>query len=446
MSEFRQAGGSTGRGNWSCVLGFVLAAIGSAIGLGNVWRFPYITGLYGGGAFILVYLGCVLAVGIPIMLAEFLIGRKTQRNCVGAFRQLRSGSPWIATGWLGVITGFVILSYYSVVGGWVLHYVSLSIRNSFAGSSPDEIAALFDGLVGSPSRQVIWHTIFMLITGGIVAGGIHSGIERGNKIMMPLLFLLLCFLLIYALQTEGAAKGIEFLLSPRWEQLTPTGVLNALGQAFFSLSLGMGAMITYGSYLGGQSNLVRSSFCVALGDTLVAILAGFVIFPLVFSFGLEPSAGPGLIFQTLPIAFSKLQAGALVGVAFFLLLTFAALTSAISLLEVVVAYFIDEWGWSRWRTTWTMGGIIFLCGTPSAVWGIEYMDSLATTFLLPLGALLIALFTGWVLSRAERLAEFERDEIFTLPYLGWNILLRYVSPVAVVAIFLHKLYRMFYPG
>ncbi len=431
----------TGRGSWSSRTGFVLAAIGSAIGLGNVWRFPYITGIYGGGAFVIVYIGCVLAVGVPIMLAEFLIGRKTQRNAVGAFRILRPGSPWALIGWLGIVSGFVILSYYAVVGGWVLHYTLLSLQNSFVSSSPQEVAAMFKTLVGSPLLQIFWHGVFMLLTVLIVAGGVRKGIERGNEIMMPFLFLLLCVLLLYALQTEGAKAGLDFLLSPRWDQMSPAGGLAALGQAFFSLSLGMGAMITYGSYLGRETHLVRSAFYVVIGDTLVAVLAGFVIFPLVFTFHLKPEEGPGLIFQTLPIAFAQLPAGRFIAIAFFLLLTFAALTSAISLLEVVVAYFIDEKRWSRARASWVLGGIIFLCGIPSASGGqfLGFMDRLATNYLLPLGAILIALFTGWVLSHSEKLAEFQRGRLTTLCYPGWSILIRYVSPVAVALIFLHQL-------
>jgi NSS family neurotransmitter:Na+ symporter len=433
--------GNNSRGSWSSLIGFVLAAIGSAIGLGNVWRFPYITGQYGGGAFVIVYIACVLAVGIPIMLAEFLIGRKTQRNPVGAFHSLRPGTPWVLTGWLGVISGFVILSYYAVVGGWVLDYVLLSFQNSFVGKSPEDLAAVFTALNGDHSLQVFWHGIFMLLTTAIVAGGVRRGIERGNEIMMPFLLLLLCILLVYALQTEGAKEGLDFLLNPRWKQMSRVGILEALGQAFFSLSLGMGAMITYGSYLGRETRLLHSAFYVAAGDTLVAILAGFVIFPLVFTFHLEPAAGPGLIFQTLPIAFGQLPAGRLVAITFFLLLTFAALTSAISLLEVVVAYFIDERGWSRARASWAMGGIIFLCGIPSAL-GEEFlglMDRLATNYLLPTGAFLIALFTGWALSHVERKAEFHSGEIHAFAYRTWAFLVRVVSPVAVALIFLHQL-------
>lgn len=432
------------RGNWSGAPGFVLAAMGSAVGLGNVWRYPYITGQYGGAAFILLYIACVLAVGIPLLLAEFLIGRRTQRNPVGAFRTLRPGSPWVFTGWLGVVASFVILSYYGVVAGWVLHYVYLSASGAFAGKSPDEITALFTSLSSHRGVQVFWLMIVMLLTIGVVSRGVSRGIEAGNKIMMPLLFALLLLLLFYALQTPGAAIGVEFLLQPQWHELGRTAVLEALGQALFSLSLGMGAMITYGSYLSRDAPLVRCSFFVAIGDTLVAILAGFVVFPIVFSFNLEPSAGPGLIFKTLPIAFAQLPGGAWVALAFFVLLSFAALTSAISLLEVACAYFVDEQGWSRSRASWTLGGVIFLLGIPSAL-GEEFlgfMDALATNYLLPVGALLIAVFAGWGLRPEEHRAEFNRGDASGLRFSGWTLLIRFVTPVALVLIFLHQL-RLF---
>jgi NSS family neurotransmitter:Na+ symporter len=421
--------------------GTIMTMIGVAVGLGNVWRFPYITGQYGGAAFILLYIGCVLAVGVPILLAEFLIGRKTQRNPVGAFRTLRPRSPWVVTGWLGVVSGFVILSYYAVVGGWVLHYVYLSLVNSFAGRSPDQITALFANLNGQPWLQLFWFLIFMLLTIVIVSRGVSRGIEAGNKIMMPLLFLLLLGLLFYALQTEGAGAGLRFLLHPEWQKLGPVAVLEALGQALFSLSLGMGTMITYGSYLSRQTHLVRSALFVGIGDTLVAVLAGFVIFPLVFSFGLEPSAGPGLIFRTLPIAFAQLPGSYLVALAFFVLLSFAALTSAISLLEVVCAYFVDEQGWARKNASWILGTMIFVLGIPSALGEqfLGFMDGLATNYLLPLGALLIAVFTGWVLTRDELRNAFSAGEISPLRFMGWWLLIRFISPVAVILIFLHQL-------
>jgi NSS family neurotransmitter:Na+ symporter len=432
------------RGHWSGAVGFILASVGSAVGLGNVWRYPYITGEYGGAAFIVVYIGCVLAIGIPLMLAEFLIGRRTQRNPVGAFKTLRPGQLWFFTGWLGVVSSFVILSYYAVVGGWVLHYVYLAGINSFSGKFPKQIMTLFAGLDANPWLQTFWLMIFMFFTVFIVSRGVSRGIEIGNKIMMPLLFVLLLVLLLYAVQTRGAAAGLEFLLRPQWQKLGRAAVLEALGQALFSLSLGMGAMITYGSYLSRQSNLVGCTFFVAIGDTLVAILAGFVVFPLVFSFGLKPSAGPGLIFQTLPIAFAQLPAGYWVALAFFVLLGFAALTSSISLLEVACAYFVDEQGWARKKASWTLGSVIFLLGIPSAASGafLGFMDGLATNYLLPIGAMLIALFTGWVLTHDERKEEFNSGEDSEARFAGWSFLIRFVSPVALFLIFLHQL-RLF---
>lgn len=432
------------RGHWSGALGFVLAAMGSAVGLGNIWRYPYITGQYGGAAFIVVYIGCVFAIGIPLLLAESLIGRKTQRNPVGAFQALRPATPWVLTGWLGVFSSFVILSYYAVVAGWVLHFTYLSLIDSFTAKSPEQITALFAGLDAHPWLQIFWLMILMLLTIVIVSRGVSRGIEIGNRIMMPMLFVLLLVLLVYALRTEGATAGLEFLLRPQWQKLGPTAVLEALGQALFSLSVGMGAIITYGSYLPRETNLLRCAFFIAVGDTLVAILAGFIIFPLVFSFGLEPASGPGLIFRTLPIAFAQLPGGYWVALAFFVLLSFAALTSAISLLEVACAYFIDEQGWSRKQASWILGAVIFLLGTPSAI-NVEFlgfMDGIATNYLLPIGALLIALFTGWALSHNERREEFSAGEVSDFRFAGWSFLIRFVSPVALVLIFLHQL-RLF---
>ena len=431
---------TTARGTWSSGFGFVVAAAGSAIGLGNIWKFPYITGRNGGGAFILIYIGCVAFIGVPILLAEFLIGRRTQRNPVGAFTALRPGTPWSLVGWLGVASGFLILSYYGVVAGWVLDYVFLSLRNSFAGLPPDRIYALFSDLEGSLPRQILWQGVFMALTIGIVAGGVQSGIERGNAIMMPLLALFMAGLLVYAATTPGAGAGYDFLLTLRWDQVTPRAFLDAMGQAFFSLSLGMGAMITYGSYLERDVNLFRSAWYVALSDTAIALFAGLVIFPLVFAFGLEPAAGPGLLFRTLPVAFAQLPAGWLIAAVFFLLVTFAALSSAISLLEVVVAYFVDERGWTRRRAAVGLGLVIFVLGIPSAMGEnvLAFMDSLASNYMLPLGGLATAVFAGWVLTRHERRDEVSHPALWRYLFHGWSFLLRYVSPVAVAVVFLEQ--------
>jgi NSS family neurotransmitter:Na+ symporter len=440
----RRANGVSGRtetrGHWSSGLGFVLAAAGSAVGLGNIWKFPYITGRNGGGAFLLIYVGCIVFIGMPILLAEFLIGRKTERNPVGAFRALRPGTPWVLAGWLGVASGFVILSYYGVVAGWVLDYVYLSLGNRFSGLSPGETHELFTGLTASLPRQMWWQGLFMALTITLVAGGVQRGIERGNEVMMPLLVLFLGGLLVYAATTSGAGVGYEFMLRPRWDQVTPQAFLDAMGQAFFSLSLGMGAMVTYGSYLARETNLFRSAWYVAASDTGIALLAGLVIFPLVFTFGLEPAAGPGLLFRTLPVAFAQLPASWLIASLFFLLLTFAALSSAISLLEVVVAYFVDERGWSRPRAAFGLGAVIFLCGIPSAMGEsvLAFMDALASNYMLPIGGLATAVFAGWVLTGHERRGEFIERPIWLALFRGWSFLLRYVSPVAVAIVFLQQ--------
>ena len=429
------------RETWSGSLGFILAAIGSAVGLGNIWRFPYVTGENGGAAFFLIYIACIFLVGIPVMLAEILIGRHSRRNAVGAFSSMKPGTPWSAVGWLCIGTGFIILSYYSVVGGWVLHYCYLALTNQFSSDSPESLTKLFDALAGNSGLQVFLHLVFMLITITIVAGGINRGIELANKIMMPSLFLLLCALMLYALQTGGAAKAINFLSEPRWSQVSPQSVLEALGQALFSLSLGMAAMVTYGSYLKHDGSITRCALYIAAGDTLVATLAGFVIFPIVFTFDLEIAAGPSLIFKTLPVAFNQLPGGYLVALAFFILLAFAALTSAMSLLEVVAAYAIDQLGWSRKRASWVLGGLIFALGVPSTLQErfLGFMDGLATNYLLPIGALSIALFAGWALSHKVRQAAFDGDEQTSWIYQGWLLVIRFISPVALTLIFLHQL-------
>ena len=422
---------SASRGSWSSAAGFVLASMGSAVGLGNVWRYPYITGQYGGAAFILVYICCVLAIGIPLMLAEFLIGRKTQRNPVGAFREpparLAMGLYRMARRRRQLRNSLLLRGRRRL--GLALH-LSLADQCLYRQNARASLRPFCQSrrkFLAANFRLMI----FMLLTVGIVAQGVSKGIEIGNKIMMPLLFALLVGLLVYAVQTDGAAAGLAFLLRPRWQKLGPAAFLDALGQALFSLSLGMGAMITYGSYLSRQTNLLRCTFFVVIGDTLVAILAGFVVFPLVFTFGLEPGAGPGLIFQTLPIAFAQLPAGYWVALAFFVLLSFAALTSSISLLEVACAYFVDEQRWSRKRASWSLGTVIFVLGIPSALSGtfLGFMDGVATNYLLPIGALLIAVFTGWALLPGERQKEFSAGEVSEFRFTVWSFLIRFVSPV-----------------
>ncbi len=428
------------RGSWTGHVGFVLAAAGSAIGLGNIWMFPYRTGINGGAAFVLVYLGAVALVGIPLLVAEVLIGRAAKRNPVGAFRVIRPRTAWSLVGWLGVVSGFVILSYYAVVAGWAVEYSWRSLTGGLAALDAQGVDKAFEDLIGNGARQVFWQALFMLATIVVVSRGIEAGIERASKVLMPLLFALVLILLGYAITSPGAAEGLAFLLHPRFEQLSWAGVLQALGQAFFSLSLGMGAMITYGSYLEPDKNIARSAFLIAGMDTLLAILAGAVIFPLVFSFGLEPGAGPGLIFITLPKAFLMMPASSVFATAFFVLVLFAALTSAISLLEVVVAFAVDEYDLPRAPASWGAGFVIFLLGVPSATVSgfLDHVDGLASNWMLPVGGLLIALFAGWALSDDEARAGYLGDAPGGRGFSAWRLCVRFIAPVAVGIILLQN--------
>jgi NSS family neurotransmitter:Na+ symporter len=443
---------SKSRELWLSKAGFVFAAAGSAIGLGNLWRFPYVTGMYGGGAFVLIYLLSIIAIGMPIMIAEFIIGRRTQRNPVGAFAKLGKKKRWQLVGWLGLATGFILLSYYSVVGGWILDYVLKSAGGLFHGKSPAEINQMFDMVLKSPLRQVFFHALFLSLVTYIVSRGINKGIELWNKILMPLLFGILLLLMVNSLFSSGVREGMRFLFYPDFSKITATAILEAMGQAFFSLSLGLGTMITYGSYLKRDVSLINSATEICVLDTLVALVAGIVIFPIVFTYGLAPSAGPGLFFKTLPVVFSVLPGGRLIAFLFFLIVAFAALTSAISLLELVVAYFIDERKWRRKKAAIIMGLTIFLFGVPSAlsfntlkdltlIKGINifnFLDLLVTNYMLPAGGLLIAVFCGWFLSRKESLDEIRMGGNDLFFYRVWRFIIRYIAPVAVLFVFSWK--------
>jgi NSS family neurotransmitter:Na+ symporter len=429
-----------GRGSWTGHVGFILAAAGSAVGLGNIWMFPFRTGENGGAAFVLVYLAAVALVGVPLLVAEIMLGRSTHRNPVGAFRALSPGTPWQLVGWLGVATGFLILSYYGVVAGWALDYAWMATTGALLDPASGSPSAIFDSLVGSVPRQILWQSLFMIATTVVVSRGVEAGIERASKVLMPMLFGLILVLLGYSLTSSGAAEGLNFLFYPRFDELGRVGVLEALGQAFFSLSLGMGAMITYGSYLEPDQSLLKSAFTIALLDTALAILAGLVIFPLVFSFGLEPAGGPGLVFVTLPQAFADMPASWLFSTLFFWLLVFAALTSAISLLEVVVAFVVDEYGVDRTKCAWGLGTAIFLLGLPSvAVEGfLDMADGAATQWMLPLGGLFISLFVGWKLTD-EAVSKAYRDRDGSAFGLGvWRLCIKFVAPLAVLLILLWK--------
>jgi NSS family neurotransmitter:Na+ symporter len=432
------------RESWGGKLGFWLAAAGSAIGLGNIWRFPYLAGANGGAAFVFIYLLLVLTIGFSVMLAEFAIGRHTNLNAVGAFQKLKGG-PWQIAGWMGVIAGFVILSFYSVIGGWTIKY----IISSFTGmiSTSTDSTEYFLNFIANGPQTVLYLAIFMAITIFVVYRGVGKGIEDTCKILMPALFAILVILIIRAVTLPGAFAGIDFYLNPDFSKITGKTILAALGQAFFSLSLGMGCMITYGSYIKSKKDsLPKAAAIITLLDTSAAFLAGFVIFPTVFAFGAEPGAGPGLTFITLPKVFALMPGGQIWSALFFLLLCVAALTSAISLLEVVVAYAIDNLKWPRHKAALSIGGVIFLLGIPSAlsqgavslnVLGMSFLDLLdfiSNNILLTVGGLLISLFVGWIIPDIAK-KETTSHGPFAFQTI-WLWICRVVAPVAIFIIIL----------
>ncbi len=431
------------RGSWTGHVGFVLAAAGSAIGLGNIWMFPFRTGENGGAAFVLAYAAAVVFVGVPLMMAEILIGRTTRQNPVGAFRRLSGGGPWQLVGWLGVLAGFVILSYYAVVAGWAVNYAWMAMSGTLLAGDLGDSSALFDALLADSGRQIFWQAIFMLGTTVVVSRGIEAGIERASKVLMPALFVLILVLLGYSLTSAGVGEGLDFLFNPRFDELGWSGLLAALGQAFFSLSIGMGAMVTYGSYVDESQSVAKSALIIAAMDTSLALLAGLVIFPLVFTYGLTPTAGPGLVFITLPEAFRAMPGSSFFAVAFFWLLVFAAITSAISLLEVVVSFIVDEFEISRCLASWTTGAVIFVLGVPSVVVSgfLDRVDALATHWMLPAGGLLIAIFVGWRVSVDVAQKGYHGDKhglVANGGFRAWRWCVRFVAPVAVGIILLQS--------
>lgn len=428
-------------------IGFILAAAGSAIGLGNIWRFPYTAGESGGAAFVLVYFFFVLLVGVPVLLAELSLGRRTGSNAVGAFKALVPGSLWPWVGGLGVVTGCGILGFYSVVAGWTLSYAGRAVAGTFAGGmSVDASVELFVQITGTPVEPIVMSALFLLLTASIVRGGVSGGIERASKILMPAFFVILVVLAGRALTLPGASEGVDFLFSPDFSKLTPKIAVVAMGQALFSLSLGMGAMITYGGYLQKHENLPIAGVAVAFFDTLIAILAGLIIFPALFSTGAEPAAGGKLVFVVLPTIFDKLPASVFFATAFYVLLAIAALTSTISLLEVAVAYFVGERGWSRATAVWVITGGVFLLAIPSALSQgavpalsengmatksfLDLQSIVFGNYTLTIGALLIALFVGWKWGVKAAIAEMG-----VLPAAQvWSFCLRVLCPVAIVVL------------
>jgi NSS family neurotransmitter:Na+ symporter len=437
---------SENREQWGSRFGFIMAAAGSAVGLGNIWRFPYITGKYGGAAFVLIYLAVVIIIGSSVMLAEFAIGRNAQSDAVGSFRKL-GGGLWPLVGWMGFFCGFVILSYYSVIAGWTVAYMVKSFGGLMASAAAGKAGDVFGAFVSDPVQSISYHLIVMAMVGGIVYKGISGGIEKSCKVLMPSLFVILLVLIVRSVTLPGAGAGLEFYLKPDFSKITSEAVLAAVGQGFFSLSLGMGCMITYGSYLGKKEYLPTTASTVVFLDTAVAILAGFVIFPAVFAFGIEPGAGPGLTFVTLPAVFAKMPFGMFFSFAFFLLLFIAALTSAISLLEVVVTYAIDQLKWSRAKAAIVMATAIALLGIPSAlsvgghipqIAGKDFLDAadfLTNNIIMPLGGIFISVFVGWVWADGAKAEVTDNGKTVFPMYTIWLWTCRVIAPVCIAIIF-----------
>ncbi|NOX75080.1 MAG: sodium-dependent transporter [Gammaproteobacteria bacterium] len=441
-------------GQWSSRWIFILAATGSAVGLGNIWKFPYIAGENGGGAFVLVYLLCIAAIGIPVMMAEVLLGRRGRQSPINTMRELAKDEGrstwWALLGWSGVLGGFLILSYYSVIAGWGLAYVLNSAAGNFAGAPAAEIKGIFDELMSNPGELIFWHSLFMLMTMLVVARGVKKGLEMAVRWLMPALFVLLLVMVGYAINSGEFMRGASFLFSPDFSKLTANGVLIAMGHAFFTLSLGMGAIMIYGSYMPGDASIAKTSMAVAIADTAVALLAGLAIFPIVFANNLEPGAGPGLIFQTLPIAFGQMPGGTFFGSLFFVLLVFAAWSSAISLIEPAVAWLVENRRWSRIKAsvicgmaTWVVGlGTVlsFNLWEGYTLWGktfFDLLDYLTANIMLPLGGLFIAIFAAWVMSRESTRDELELGDGGAYPL--WRFMVRFVTPLAVIIVFFNAI-------
>ena len=441
-------------GEWSSRWAFLLATTGAAVGLGNIWRFPYITGENGGGAFLCIYVVCVLVVGIPIMMAEIMLGRRGRQTPINTIRTLAredgQSDWWQCIGWMGLAAGFLILTFYSVVAGWTLAYVVRAASGVFHDTTAESARTIFTQLISDPERLLAWHTIFIALTTLVVARGVRGGIEQAVRFLMPTLLIILIFLVGYAMTMENFFDGLMYLLTPDFSKISASGVFLALGQAFFSLGLGMGAIMIYGAYLPQHTSIVQTSCIIAFIDTSVAILAGLAIFPIVFTYALEPSEGSGLIFKTLPIAFGQMPLGQFVATLFFVLLMFAALTSSIALLEPIVTWLVETRGMSRVMATSLSSVMVWLIGigcllsfnlwSDATLWGMTFFDlveGLTANILLPLGGLLIAVFASWLMSRQSTVDELAIGDGTT--YRVWRTILRYVAPIFVILIFFHAI-------
>ena len=437
--------------HWSSRFAFIMATVGAAVGLGNFWRFPYQAGENGGGAFVLIYIGVILVIGIPLVMGEFLIGRRGQRSAVGSAaevgRQEGGTGLWGIIGWLGMLSSFIVVSYYSVIAGWVMAYIPKAAMPGTFDGGADAVGAHFGALLANPTQLILWHTVFLALTVFIVMRGLHNGIERAATILMPAFFIMLLFVVYLATSAGDLESTKEFLFSARWADINVSVVMAAVSQAFFSIGIATAILITYGAYLTREANLPRSAFVISFADTGVAILAGLAIFPLVFAHGLDTNSGPGLLFVTLPLAFADLPMARLFGTTFFVLAFFAALTSSIALLEIIISW-AEEKGFTRRRATLVFGGLVWVVGLAQALsfnkWDntlqegflpgvgdrnfFGLTDFIATQVFMPLGGFLIAILVGWVVSRETAMEELQLPEpAFKL----WRFLMRFVIPIAV---------------
>ena len=435
-------------GKWT----FILAATGSAVGLGNIWGFPYKAGTNGGGAFVLIYLACIVVIGIPIMISEIIIGRRAGNSPINAMRRVsidsNQSSLWQFVGWSGIFAGALILSFYSVIAGICLNYIFISATSSGAISASDQ----FGSVISSPGNLLFWHSLFMILTALIVSAGVKDGIGKMVKILMPMLGFLMIFMVIYSMINGNFSQAISFLFAPDFSQVTSDTVLQAMGQAFFSLSLGMGSIMAYGAYMPKDQRVINTSFTVGSLDTLVAILAGLAIFPIIFAFNLEPGSGPGLVFVSMLSAFNQMEFGYLIGPLFFVLLSVAALSSSISLLEPGVAFLAEEQILSRRRAAEIISFFVWVLGIGSAlsfnIWSdfylisdrnfLDSMDFVANQILLPLGGMLIAIFVGWFMK--ESLIKDEIGQINPIVYKLWRFFVKFIAPSCVAYIFLSQIF------
>ncbi|MEE4303421.1 MAG: sodium-dependent transporter [Wenzhouxiangella sp.] len=438
-------------GMWSSRLAFILAATGSAVGLGNIWRFPYITSENGGGAFVLIYLLCILIVGLPVMFSEIVIGRRGRMSPINSLKELSddvgASRAWTGIGWMGIVAGFLVLSFYSVVAGWTLHYGFLYLKQLFGAAPITDPGATFNSLLAAPGELTFWHAIFMMMTLGVVAFGVERGLERAVSILMPVLLGLLLILLGFGMSTGHFTEAVGFLFKPDWSQVSGGMIVTAMGQAFFTLSLGMCAIMTYGAYLPAGVSIPRVGITVAAADTAVALIAGLAIFPIVISYGIDPAGGgAGLIFTSLPLAFNEMPFGILYGMMFFLLLSVAAWTSSISLLEPATAYLVERTNLGRKAAAMIVGALAWLAGMASVfsfnVWshvsigGRDIMSAIehaANNIMMPLGGMLIAVFAGWVLSNQVTHEELDK-KMPDWAFNAWLWLVRVVTPALILVV------------